>query len=223
MSTEAEIPLTGGMVNPEVVRIGDTVHRVQGENAAFAHQLLQWLAAAGFQEAPRYLGVDDKGREILTYFDGTVLPGAGFKLNDEQLLNVARLIRRYHDLTAGSFLKGDAEIIAHGELGPHNTVFQGDTLVGFIDWDSARPGTRLRDFAYAVDWYIDVANKKWPVLEQTRRLTLMCKAYGWDDSVQILRDIQTDYRSALNNHQRRGNKQAIKIFTDLVAWVDTRV
>lgn len=51
----------------------------------------------------------------------------------------------------------------------------------------------------------------------------MCSAYGWDDSAEILRDIQADYLLALHNHQRRGNRRAIKIFTDLVAWVDIRV
>lgn len=223
MSTpEQEILLQGGMLNPNIVRVGDTVHRTQSPNAQFAHQLLGFLEGVNFAEAPRFLGIDDQDREILTYFKGTVLPGGGFILNNAQLQNVGRLIRRYHDTTASSPLRGNQEIVAHGELGPHNTVFQGNKPVAFIDWDDAGPGTRLRDLAYAVDCYIDLGNKDLAVTEQVRRLELLCDAYEWARPGELLEDIRQDYRRALANHQRSGNIEAIRIFTDLVAFLDVR-
>jgi hypothetical protein len=45
----------------------------------------------------------------------------------------------------GSRLSQGHEIVAHHELGPHNIIFHEGRLVGFIDWDDAAPGTRLRE------------------------------------------------------------------------------
>lgn len=174
MNPQEESPLYGGMLNPDIVRIGNTVHRKQPKATAFVHALLTYLEKAGFAEAPRFLGIDEKDREIVTYFEGDVLPGSGVKLNDAKLKNAAKLIRRFHDITASCELAGENEIVAHGELGPHNTVFRGDMPIGLIDWDNAAPGTRLRDFAYAVDCYTDLINKDISTEEQTRRVKLMC-------------------------------------------------
>ena len=67
--------------------------------------------------------------------------------NEARLVKVAAMIKRFHDATAGSRLASGAEIVAHNELGPYNTVFAGDEPVGFIDWDDAAPGTRLFDLS----------------------------------------------------------------------------
>jgi Ser/Thr protein kinase RdoA (MazF antagonist) len=103
---------------------------------------------------------------------------------DDLLVQAAQVIRRYHDITAGSVLAQDHEIVAHHELGPHNTLFQENWLVGFIDWDDASPGTRLRDLANAVYNYVDVGHwANQTADEQARRVHLMCAAYGWDDPI----------------------------------------
>jgi hypothetical protein len=59
-----EVPLAGGRVNPGVVRVGETVRRPMGGRAPFIHDLLVHLERVGFDSAPRFLGVDDVGREI---------------------------------------------------------------------------------------------------------------------------------------------------------------
>ncbi|WP_280383577.1 hypothetical protein [Nocardia wallacei] len=61
-----EIPLSGGFVN-RVVRVDDTVRRDPGESAVFVHRLLRFLEERGWPGAPRFLGIDSQGREILTY------------------------------------------------------------------------------------------------------------------------------------------------------------
>jgi hypothetical protein len=70
-SREPEFPLTGGWVTGGVVRVGETVRRPQSPNASFVHRLLEHLGLATFDAAPRFLGVDKEGREILTYIAGT--------------------------------------------------------------------------------------------------------------------------------------------------------
>ncbi|MEO6087831.1 MAG: hypothetical protein ABIQ18_32435 [Umezawaea sp.] len=59
--------LPGGFVN-EVVRVGDTVRRPR--SGEFAHRLLEQLD--GWAGAPRLLGVDSRGREVLEFLDGHV-------------------------------------------------------------------------------------------------------------------------------------------------------
>ena len=72
--SEKEVSLAHGGVTPEVVRVGDTVRRTAGPHTPAVHALLRHLEAKGFRGAPRALGFDDRGREILSYVDGT--PGS---------------------------------------------------------------------------------------------------------------------------------------------------
>ena len=217
MDSPEEIPLTGGQVTHGIVRIGATVRRPQKGNSPFVHELLLFLERQGFHEAPKFLGIDEQGREILSYIAGHTLPGSGYKLPDELLVRTAGLIRRLHDLTVGSALVQGHEIVAHHELGPHNTIFQGNQPVGIIDWDDAAPGTRLRDFANAVWCYADVGNRSWSAQEQARRIQLMCDTYGWDDPTAIVNDIEADIQQALRNHEQAGREGAIRVFREEVS------
>lgn len=219
----AEIPLSGGRLTSGIVRVGNTVRRPAKDNAAFVHDLLLWLEEQGFPFAPRFLGVDEQGRDILTYLSGQVWPDSGSGLSNALLVHVASVIRTYHNLTAGSRLARGHEIIAHHELGPHNTIFQENALVGFIDWDDAAPGTRLRDLANAIYNYVDVSHwANQTADEQARHIRLMCAAYGWDDPIAIVNDFEADLQQALHNHEQAGRAGAIKIFAEEVNWMSQR-
>jgi len=218
-----EILLLGGRLTPGIVRIGNTVHRPAKSNAVFVHELLLWLEQQGFEFAPRFLGVDEQARDILTYLEGQTWPGSGATLPDECLVQAAQVIRRYHDLTAGCPLAQGHEIVAHHELGPHNTIFQENRLIGLIDWDDAAPGTRLRDLANAVYNYVDVGHwANQTADEQARRIHLMCTAYGWDDPIALINDFEADLQQALRNHEQAGRVGAIRTFTAEVNWMRQR-
>ncbi len=221
--TSQEIPLLGGQLTLGIVRVGKTVRRPLKSNAIFVHELLLWLEKQGFGFAPRFLGIDEQGREILSYLEGESWPDSGSGLSDDLLAQVARAIRSYHDATAGSRLAQGCEIVAHHELGPHNTIFQEGRLVGFIDWDDAAPGTRLHDLANAIYNYVDVshwANQTAGV--QARRIHFMCAAYGWDDPLAIINDFEADLQQALRNHEQASRTGAIKIFAEEVDWMRQR-
>ncbi len=217
-----EIPLLGGRLTHGIVRVGDTVRRPQKSHADFVHELLLFLEKQGFSFAPRFLGIDEQGREILSYLEGHTLPGSGYFLSDDLLVQAARVIRLLHDITAGSVLAHGHEVVAHSELGPHNTIFQDNRLIGLIDWDDAAPGTRLRDLANAVCCYVNVDYRGWPVREQVRRIQLMCTTYGWDDPIAIVNDIEADLQQALRNHQQAGRAGAVKVFQEAVDWMCIR-
>src|SRR5436309_15758987 len=98
-----ERPFIGGNLNT-AVRVGDTVRRRAGPHTPAVHALLRHLAQADFP-APQPLGIDDRGREVLTYVEGDTEVGWPDPLPDwvysiECLRGTARLLRRLHDVTA---------------------------------------------------------------------------------------------------------------------------
>jgi hypothetical protein len=83
---ERGVPLLGGIANQgQVVRVGDTVRRPQRSRSAATHALLLHLEAVGFEGAPRFLGVDSRGREVLSYIPGATVvePYPDWVLTDE--------------------------------------------------------------------------------------------------------------------------------------------
>jgi hypothetical protein len=179
--------LTGGFIN-EVVRVGDTVRRAGPQVSDFAPRLLRFLDERGWTGAPRYLGIDDEGRQILGFIEGIVptadvVPDA-FK-TDEALAEVARMVRGFHDLTAGSDLADEKECICHNDLSPKNTVYRSPAgimlPVAFIDWDIAEPGSRIHDIAMVCWKYLDLGPSVPHVGECSRRMRLICDAYGVHD------------------------------------------
>ena len=96
-----EVLLHGGLTNAgRVTRVGDTVRRPPSTAATWA--LLEHLERVGFDGAPRFLGVDDQGREILSFLPGeaAIEPVEDWALSDEALVSVAELLRRYHAAVA---------------------------------------------------------------------------------------------------------------------------
>jgi hypothetical protein len=180
---EPEVPLTGGRITQGVVRVGQTVRRPMGPHSPFVHRLLRHLEAVGFDRAPRVLGVDERGREVLSYLDGWVPPNPD-RFSDEALVAAARLLRRFHDVTAGSALAGDWDVVCHNDPSPCNYVFVAGLPAALIDFDYAAQGDRLRDVAYA-GWLWTLSADGPPVPEQARRLRLMAESYGLPETTTL--------------------------------------
>ncbi len=193
---EAEVPLTGGRITPGVVRAGDTVRRPLKPNTGFVHALLLHLERAGFQAAPRFLGIDAQGRETLSFIAGDVPPELG-AWNDAQLAAAAKLIRAFHDATLDFSDKGDAEVVCHGDLSPCNTVFVEGMPAALIDFDAARPGRRADDLGYAAWLWLDMGNDELDARAVGRRLALFSAAYGCSDARNMVAWVKAAQRALL--------------------------
>lgn len=188
--------LSGGNVS-EVRKIGDAVVRKQGRSALLVHALQRHLADVGWVGSPRVLGVDDDGHETLTFLEGVVPwrpPVPGWALSDTALTALARLVPQLHDLTAGSYLAGSAEVVCHGDLAPGNTVYRstaaGLAPVAFLDWDLAGPGRRIEDVAQVCWEWLDLGPRAPDVREAARRIGLIADAYGLVERGELIPAIQ---------------------------------
>ncbi|HEY7225086.1 MAG TPA: phosphotransferase [Micromonosporaceae bacterium] len=186
-SGEPEQVLPGGFVTT-VVRVGDTVRRATPANADFVRDLLGHLQARGWSGAPRDLGLDERGRQILTFIEGHVAwaPAQPASIGSDQCLAaVARLVRQFHDLTAGTAITDGQEVVCHNDLSPKNTVYrdlgEGFRPVAFIDWDIAAPGPRMHDVAHVCWQYLGLGRQLCDATEAARLVRLIADEYGLAD------------------------------------------
>lgn len=194
---ETEQPLEGGFVN-EVVRVGDTVRRSAGYWTPAVHALLEHLESVGFGESPRVRGIDDQGREMLTFLPGETVGWTNWPQHlktTEGPRKLGRLLRKYHDAVRKftpppaaqwrNVVAEGGELIRHGDFTPFNVTWIGAEPVGVIDWDFAQPGKAIDDVAYLA-WYLvplqpDDRVKEYGMatpLDRRARLEALCEGYG---------------------------------------------
>jgi hypothetical protein len=222
----------GGNLN-QAVRIGDTVRRRAGPWTPAVHALLRYLEAAGF-EAPRVRGIDEQGREILGYIPGEAYAGAENPvpdgvLDEEYLVDAARLLRRYHDIVVHFAPPSDAkwrliaptkhELICHNDWSPWNALFRDDDLAVMLDWDLAGPGSRIWDVGSAAACWVTLSSEAqlFIVAERAQRLRVFCDAYGLEDRSELLSTIRlrTDYVARFIEARGRSGEPG---FTTLLKW-----
>jgi Ser/Thr protein kinase RdoA (MazF antagonist) len=187
---------TGG-----AVRVGDTVRRAAGPWTPAVHALLRHLEAVGFDRAPRALGFDERGREVLSYLPGDVVgtarPWPAWVYSQDALREVGGWLREFHQAVAGFVPPPDAVwreggtwrpglIVGHNDAAPYNAAWVDGRLAGFFDWDFAAPVTREYDLAFtAFSWVplharrVVAAEGFTAFEERPARLRLMLDAYGW--------------------------------------------
>ncbi|WP_219417934.1 phosphotransferase enzyme family protein [Pseudonocardia nigra] len=195
---EPQERLSGGNVTAGVVRIGNTVRRPAGPHTVAVQALLAHLHDVGFRNVPRPLGIDEHGREVLSYLPGTpVHPDRNDLLDSDQALTqIGRMIREFHDASATFNPPADAkwqvvipdvgaDLIVHHDLAPWNVVATEAGSWGLIDWDTAAPGTRLWDLAYAAHGFVPLtADPTWTRPDPGRRLRVLIDAYGLDEAAR---------------------------------------
>ena len=211
---EPEVLLAGGIANRgRVMRVGDTVRRPQRATSPATQALLRHLADVGFPGAPRFLGIDEQGREVLSYVHGTAVmpPYSSWSLTDSALVSVAVLLRDYHqavttfDPTPYAWPPSPptefaGELVSHNDVNLDNVVFRDGCAVALIDFDLASPGSRVWDVACAArlwaplrpDQYIDDVRRG----RALDRFRLFVDTYGVTDT-----DRHRLLTAVLQNHE----------------------
>ena len=224
MTALEEEQLPGGTV-ARPVRVGDTVRRPVQRWSPAVWGLLEHLDAVGFDGAPRFRGLDEQGREVLSFLPGTTAlrPWPSALLTEQGLAALGHLLRRYHDAVAsyqppagaewwiGTRGLATGEIIIHGDLGPWNTIWSDDGPVGFIDWDFAEPALPVLELAELAFFATPMRDDEhcfacgFPALpDRRRRLEVLCGAYGWSDVVSVLDHMELYWRTEIERTSRLG-------------------
>ena len=167
------------------------------------------------------MGFDEEGREVLSYIDGEVLgdpawtigsptPWPEYARSEDALVAAARLLRGAHDAAASfrpgpsavwkqyehsSLLRG--EIVCHGDVGPHNTVYRDGLPVALIDWETTRPNAPVVEFGIGAWAYVPLGDDEYfersdfpAVPDLPRRLALFARAYGITDPSTVAWAVQ---------------------------------
>jgi hypothetical protein len=211
-----------------VRRIGETIRRPIGEWTSAVHALLTHLETKGFTRAPRVLGTDGTD-EVLSLVHGepAFSPWPSALRSTLGINELGCWLREYHDAVRDFQPPADARwqgqedawspgmIIRHGDLGPWNSIWNGDRLAGFIDWDFAAPGHAVDDLAQLA-WY---AVPLRPAEQQRRasiagvhtlrvRLDALCAAYGAPpaDVLDALEAVQSGEAERIERLGRQGHE-----------------
>jgi hypothetical protein len=184
--------------------VGDTVRRPVRPFTATVHAYLAHLHTAGFSAAPVPLGLDDQGREVLSWVPGDVPrePLPPDTAGEGVLTELARLIRRLHDAAHGWVPPADASwgvtpgarsrnstpdgeplLVSHRDYCPGNVVFRDGLPAALIDFDLAKPTTRVDDLANALYYWAPLLHPmdrapSFVDLDIPHRVALFADAYG---------------------------------------------
>ncbi|MEU8661756.1 aminoglycoside phosphotransferase family protein [Actinoplanes philippinensis] len=220
-----------------IERVGDTVRRPLHPWSPAIHELLRHLEAVGFPYAPRLLGIDAEGREVLTYIAGESGGDAWAKVvEDDGLVAMARLLRDYHEAVRGfrptaaarwAAFGGDHgadDLVCHGDFGPWNLVWRGFQPIGILDWDYAWPAPAVHDVAYALEYvapfrddHTSVQSLRHPVApDRLRRLERFAGAYGLTTTAGLVDQVILQQQQVL----QRARQLAAEGRQPQVTWQD---
>lgn len=231
------------------MRIQSTIRRPVRSWSPAVAILLQRLEAVGFDGAPRWLGIDDQGREILSYVEGIVpeYPLASDLWSHGTLVASAELLRGFHDATVGldpsapwRFRypnRASYHVICHNDIAPYNTVYMNGHPVAFIDFDTAGPGPRIWDVCYAAYRFVplidEIDHEAHGVpsdLDVFERLRLFVSSYGAGlegDLIQelikrieyLIQHIQTEAGRGVEWHVDNVREGHVELYERHIEWI----
>jgi hypothetical protein len=147
---------------------------------------------------PRVLGIDEQGREVLTYLPGEVVDIDREPLSQARLVALVHWTRALHEATAGFDHPGPWRIwplprptlVGHNDVAAYNACFDGDELVGVFDWDLAGPTNPLLELGFLAwngvpMWRVDLDPDDYAEVA-ARRLAVVAQAYGGVSPVDVL-------------------------------------
>jgi hypothetical protein len=190
-----------------VVRIGGTVRRPVRPFTATVQAHLAHLHNRGFTAAPKPLGYDEQGQEVLSFVAGEVPvdPLPDWAVTPEVLVALAQLVRRLHDAAqgwtppagavwgsipgrqppgGGAVVRGTRADLPSG-LRPGQRRLPRWAASCVDRFDLARPTTRVADAVNALHWWVPLLDpcdrpRTHADADAAARMRLFADAYGMD-------------------------------------------
>ena len=180
-----------------------------------------------FSYAPRPLGIDEQGREMISFLPGDSMmrPWRAVMFTDDALIQATEMLRELHDATrelelpaetiwrSGAAAKVSGQVIRHGDLGPWNTLWQDNRLTGLIDWDFAEPGEAITDLAQLALYFVPLRGEDhWRECgfasqpDFGHRVSVICKTYRDVSTSDVVREIDRLQRASMQEIEDRANE-----------------
>ncbi len=142
-------------------------------------------------ETPTVLGIDERGREVLSFLEGRLVDVDREVVSEDLLTDAMMWLRRFHHAVRGFRHLGPwrtvhrdlepGELICHHDFAPYNIAVSatatGERVGGVFDWDMAGPGLPVDDVAFAA-WNWVPLHLEMAAEHSARRLVAMATAYG---------------------------------------------
>jgi hypothetical protein len=249
MNSKEFTPLEGGGSNA-VFRSGNITRRRVGPWSPRVHEFLGFLKQRGLRSVPEVLGFDEHGNELLTFIPGMVgnYPLSDSIRSERALVSAAKLLRQLHDCSADFIAnrmtewmfpaREPVEVICHGDFAPYNCVFDDEEAIGIIDFDTAHPGSRRWDLAYAIYRFAPMTSPTncdgFGSLEgQLHRARQFCDSYGLANEERpalpasvidrlrtLVEFIGSEALRGNSSRQKNVEDGHIKIYEDDIAYIE---
>jgi hypothetical protein len=213
-----EKPLLGGFSgNQSRIVDGQVAKRTTGNENEY--HFLQLMADKGIKEIPQLLK-KEKGLDYFTYFPGTSASYV-IAMPIEKTIQVVKLLKTINSISKKTLKNG--KVYCHGDLSPMNAVFQGDTLVGIIDWDSTYIGEEYEDFIYLAWTWLNIGDFLRDNTAILNGLLKMVEAYGADSGLKknFVQKMISVMEAKLS-HTPKGSQNYVRIF-QWVGWSEVWV
>lgn len=216
MSDSDEVLLVGGNLT-RVVRVGDTVRRAAGPWTPLVHQLLRHIRAKGFEFAPNPMGLDEAGREVLSFIPGDTIDGhpwPAWVWSDQLLVEAVHALRDYHEAVSdfrpivvesrvGQVPLETGQIVCHNDFAPYNCVARDGHFAGVFDWDVIWAGRPEWDLAFFIWQWVPLHGPshelQWRTTDEcARRLKVILEEYGSLDCEDIVKVVIRRIESSRN-------------------------
>ncbi len=216
--------MVGGAVGG-ATKVGRTVRRPTGPWTPAVHELLDYVHDSGLRGIPAVLGLDEKGRESLSYVEGRGVQVDKEVVLDNVLEEGVAWLREYHDIVddfrpegprvwrGGEATLEPGQIICHNDPGAYNWIIQSGRFAGMIDWDLAGPGNPIDDVAFML-WTALPLYREIPLDDLVRRLDLAVDAYGEWGPMTLLSAVERRMTMAsqrIEDGQARGDQGMLNL------------
>jgi tRNA A-37 threonylcarbamoyl transferase component Bud32 len=206
------IPLTGGRVTKNVTKIGKFVHRPCCNNSSFVHNTLLWKEKKNPTIAPHFIGIDDDGREIITFLEGYSPDNLG-NFSNKQLYNAGKIINNLHNVLSDFPDCKYDQTVCHNDLSPCNFMFQNDAPYAVFDWDTAEIGDPMNDLAYSIWMWCDIGNREQSIELVNDKINSIMDGYGikrFDISDKIIEQMERHDNLAIGKEEWVNFRQWVK-------------
>lgn len=169
-------PVLGGFSKSNV-RVENGLLVKKSSDNKTEYEFLKLMAKNNVNLVPKLMK-QEGGLDYLTYFQGAV-PGSIKMESIKKLSGIAKALRFINDISKENL--GNGKVYVHDDFSVMNMVFNGDDLVGIIDWDTTKVGEDYEDFVYLLWTGLNIGDHLRDDEDIFNKMKDILKAYGADE------------------------------------------